>query len=200
MPRKKKSMPKKRTKPSLKAPLTIRVLILLFCMGMVALVFTASSWIGPYFDRLPSWIPYPKILLAMMVFLGYPALLALIDIGMGRTAPSVNNFFQAYFREAAELTVDVTVVLLIAFLVSFSVFFWVTTAFFMAMTLAGLTFGYRWIIGEFQPVFDQTFIIVILIYLGLLAYLFLCILFKSKIDSLKEKYENFVARVQSLTR
>ena len=142
--------------------------------GRPAASFAATSlgWVAP-------------LLLAAVA---YPLLLAVLDAALGRAAPTARGVTGMWLVEAVGLYSDLVLLLMILLPVALSLLLALVTCFFLAMTLAGLIWGYRWIVGRYQPALNRDLAIAVLVYLGAGSVLSTVALLWKRLDAWRGRY------------
>ncbi len=166
--------------------------ILLLAVAIAFLVIGGANWFEDEFEQYLSKIPFPRIVIPFIFIFGYPLLLTMIDVGVGAVRWSFRAVSIWLLTVVVDLYADLALLLAVLIPVGFMGFFYLVVAFFLAMTIAAFVWGYRWVTGKYEFVMNTDFVIILLIYFGILAFLVVVVCFSHKLIGKKSRYVGFV--------
>jgi hypothetical protein len=165
--------------------------ILLLAVAAAVLVIGGPHWLEGYFKTFLSKVPFPRVVIPVVFIFGYPLLLTMIHVGTGAVPWSWHAFCVWYVTVLIDLYADLALLLMVLVPVGLMAFLYLTVAFFLAMTIAGFVWGYRWVTGKYEIVMNTDLAIILLIYFGLLAFLLVAGWYAEKLEKKKRRYVGF---------
>ena len=155
----------------------------------VATVFAGRR--GSSFTSALQELPRARAALAVLALASYPLLLALIEIAAGRAPLTPRGLVTSAIGEAVGLLADLLLLALILLPVGLSLSLALISCLFMAMTLAGTIWSYRWIQGTHQPAETADLALPIAAYLGMGIALILVAILRQRLRRARQRYLRF---------
>lgn len=182
-------MPAKPKEPaSIRPALLIRGVLLLALLVLGVLVLAVPEWLFERLSGLVGLVPHPKVAIPLLAALALPLFLTLMALATGKYTVSRRSFHAVFVLETVDLYSDLALTLLVILPVGLEAFLYLGIAFEGAMTIAGLTYIYRFIADTHTLVFSSGLIKALAVYVALLGVLALVLMYRDHITSWRDRY------------